>query len=202
MSRVKSLLDSAVTGDAQATAELFDLVYDELKRLAASQLARERPGNTLQPTALVHEAYLRLIGDSGTGGEGKEPRWESAGHFFAAAAAAMRRILIESARRKKRAKRGGGRERELVDLDKIAQTQVADDLLALDEALTALSAVEPVVGQLVLLRYFGGLTIKEAAATLKIAPRTADAHWAYARAWLLAEMRKSEGGHEESLEHP
>ena len=190
MSNVTELLAAAAV-DQHAAADLFALVYDELRRLAALRLANERPGNTLQPTALVHEAYLRLMGDSGSRGDGESRQWDGTAHFFAAAAEAMRRILIESARRKKREKHGGGRTREALDPDRVAEPEMADDLIALDEALTALAKVEPLIAELVKLRYFGGLTLKEAAAALGIAPRTADSHWAYARAWLLAEIQRT-----------
>lgn len=190
MSDVTELLKVAGT-DQRATAELFSLVYDELRRLAAAQLGRETPGNTLQPTALVHEAYLRLLGnpaENATSG----PHWEGRAHFFTAATEAMRRILIDVARRKKREKHGGGRTRVPLDPDQVAKPELADDLLALDEALTELARIEPKIASLVTLRYFAGLTLKEAAATLGIAPRTADAHWAYARAWLLERIQGGE----------
>ncbi|MDY3559754.1 ECF-type sigma factor [Gemmata sp. JC673] len=182
------LLAAANGGNARAVEDLFCLVYDDLKRLAARALANETVGHTLQPTALVHEAYLRLLGDRPVGAGALDLPGDSRGHFFTAASTAMRRILIESARRKRRAKRGGGRQRVPLDPDQIAEPERADELIALDEALTVLTAAEPKVGELVQLRYFGGLTLKEAAAVLGIAPRTADAYWAYARAWLLTEM--------------
>jgi RNA polymerase sigma factor (TIGR02999 family) len=189
MTDFSRLLETAGS-DHHAAAELFALVYDELRRLAAHQLAHEKPGHTLQPTALVHEAYLRLLAASGAG-EGEHPRgFKGRGHFFAAAAEAMRRILIESARRKKRAKHGGGHGRQALNPDQVAIPELSDDLLALDEALTKFATIEPVIASLVNLRYFGGLTLKEAASTLGIPPRTADSYWAYARAWLLAEIKK------------
>jgi RNA polymerase sigma factor (TIGR02999 family) len=189
MSEFTQLLVAARQGDRQAAADLFTVVYEELRQLAAHRLAGESAGHTLQPTALVHEVYLRLFGvrDEASGRE--EMPWEGRAQFFAAAAVAMRRILVDSARRKKRAKRGGDRTREPLDPDQVAAPELADELLDLDEALTGLVAVEPQVAELVTLRYFGGLTLKEAAATLGMAPRTADAHWAYARAWLLAHMQ-------------
>ncbi|WP_020471103.1 ECF-type sigma factor [Zavarzinella formosa] len=186
MSDVTQILTAISGGDRQATADLFPLVYDELRRLAAHHLAVESAGQTLQPTALVHEAYVRLVGT------GHDEKWDGRVHFFAAAAMAMRHILIDSARKKKRKKHGGGLKREAFDLDKIAEPQIADDLLALDEALTVLAKIEPQIAELVNLRYFGGLTIKEAAAALKIGSRTADSYWAYARAWLLARIRSQD----------
>jgi RNA polymerase sigma factor (TIGR02999 family) len=166
-------------------ADLLPLVYDELRRLAAHRLANESLTHTLQPTALVHEAYLRLA-NAGT-------RWDGPRHFYAAAAEAMRRILVDVARRKGRVKRGGDRGRQALDPETIAAPDAAHDLLALDEALGRFAAIEPDIAELVKLRYFGGLTLKDAAATLGFAPRTADAHWAYARAWLLAEVQRCEG---------
>lgn len=187
MSELTQLLLAAKGGSEQATAKLFTLVYEELKRLAGACMARESAGHTLQPTALVHEAYVRLLGKPEA--EERSPRWEGMGHFFGAAAEAMRRILIESARRKSRGKHGGDRVREPLDPDKIAEPERADELIALDEALQELAKTEPEIARLVTLRFFGGLKLKEAAATLGIAPRTADAHWAYARAWLLERIR-------------
>lgn len=182
MQSITELLDAAAAGDGRAAGELFPLVYDQLRALAATYLARETPGHTLQPTALVHEAYLRLVGPT------DPPRWRGREQFLSAAAQAMRRILVDAARHKRRDKRGGGRVREPLDPDRVAEPEAADEVLALHEALTALAAVKPAVAELVTLRYFGGLTIPEAAEVLGIAPRTADAHWAYARAWLLVEM--------------
>jgi RNA polymerase sigma factor (TIGR02999 family) len=157
-------------------------VYEELRRLAARRLADEKPGQTLQATALVHEAYLRLVDSD------KAQYWNSRGHFFAAAAEAMRRILVDNARRKKRTKRGGGRERADVDALSLATPQITEDLLALDEALTLFAAAQPQAAQLVKLRYFAGLTVKQAAEVLGVSPRTADSLWAYARAWLLQKI--------------
>jgi RNA polymerase sigma factor (TIGR02999 family) len=184
MSDVTQILNALAQGDRRAAGELLPLVYDELRRLAAHKLAREAAGHSLQATALVHEAYLRLVGT------GDEPRWDGRGHFFAAAAEAMCRLLVESARRKRAAKRGGGLVRRDLDPSQIAAAEVSDDLLALDEALTKLAATEPQVAELVKLRYFAGLTIADAAQALGVSPRTADAWWAYARAWLLAELEK------------
>ena len=179
MADLTQLLDAAAAGDPNAAAELLPLVYDELRKLASARMAEENPGQTLQATALVHEAYLRLVGTDSA------PQWSGRGHFFAAAAEAMRRILIEAARRKGRAKRGGGAAR--VDLDDLL-TRAApplDDILAVDEALDRLAAVAPQAARLVKLRFFAGLTGEQAAATLGVSPRTVDALWAYARAWLV-----------------
>jgi RNA polymerase sigma factor (TIGR02999 family) len=187
MSEVSRILTALERGDPQAACQLLPLVYDELRRLAARRLAQEAPGQTLQPTALVHEAYLRLVGTA------EEPRWEGRGHFFAAAAEAMRRILVENARRKKSLKRGGDRERREIDPDRLALPEVSEDLLALDESLGRLAQADPQAAELVRLRYFAGLTVKQAADVLGISPRTADSWWAYARAWLLADLQ-GEGG--------
>ncbi len=184
MSEVANILSAIEGGDPQAASQLLPLVYDELRKLAAQRLAQEKPGQTLQATALVHEAYLRLVA-----GE-HPPRWNGRGHFFAAAAEAMRRILVENARRKRRLKRGGGAAREDLDEASLAAPAVPEDLVALDEALSQLAAVDPRAAELVNLRYFAGLTIPQAAEVLGVAPRTADFLWAYARAWLL---RKIEG---------
>jgi RNA polymerase sigma factor (TIGR02999 family) len=187
MNDVTRILSDVAQGDPQAASQLLPLVYDELRRLAAQKLAHEPSGQTLQPTALVHEAYLRLVGG------GEDQPWNSRGHFFAAAAEAMRRILVENARRKKYRKHAGGRTRQELDPEQIASPEVSADLLELDGALTRLAAVEPRVAQLVQLRYFGGLTLKQAAAVLGVSPRTANSDWAYARSWLLAELR-GDGG--------
>jgi RNA polymerase sigma factor (TIGR02999 family) len=181
MATATHLLDAAAAGDPKAAAELFPLVYDELRRLAAAQLAAEPVGHTLQPTALVHEAYLRLAGP------GDSRRYADRGHFFAAAATAMRRILIDNARRKQTLKRGGGGARE--PLDGIAAPEPADDLIALGEALDKFAALDPQKARLVELRYFAGLTGEQAAAVLGISPATADRYWDFARAWLQLEMR-------------
>ena len=179
MSDVTQILDAAAAGDAQAAGQLLPLVYDELRQLAAARLAEEKPGQTLQATALVHEAYLRLVGPE------DRPRWQGRGHFFAAAAEAMRRILVEAARRKHTLKRGGGGERVALDPEGFAAPERPEDLLALDEALEQLAQSEPRVAELVKLRYFAGLSIPQAAGVLGVAPRTADDWWAFARAWLL-----------------
>jgi RNA polymerase sigma factor (TIGR02999 family) len=178
--------EAAGDGGPHEAGRLLPLVYDELRRLAARRLAHEKPGQTLDATALVHEAYLRLTG--GPAGQ----RWDDRGHFFAAAAEAMRRILIDNARRKRSRKHGGGRVR--LDLDDVAPAAAPPDLdlVALDEALTRLAARDKVKADLVQLRYFAGLTLTEAASVLGIAPATADRYWAYARAWLHREITRGE----------
>jgi len=182
MEEVTLILSAVEQGEPQAAERLLALVYAELRRLAAQKLAREKPGQTLDATGLVHEAYVRLFGVNG-----EHQHWHSRGHFFTAAAEAMRRILIDNARRKLAVKHGGGRQREM--LTDIASVIPDEDLLALDEALEKLTAQDPIKGQLVELRYFAGLTGEQAAAVLGISPRTADRHLSYARAWLQAEMR-------------
>jgi RNA polymerase sigma factor (TIGR02999 family) len=187
MNEVTHILCAIEEGDPHAAAQLLPLVYDELRKLAAQRLAQEKPGQTLQATALVHEAYLRLV-------DGKHaPHWNGRGHFFAAAAQAMRRILVENARRKRRLKRGGGAAREALDESNLVAPTVPDDLVALDGALAQLAAVDPRAAELVNLRYFAGLTIPQAAKVLGIAPRTADFLWAYARAWLLHKIEGDAG---------
>ena len=181
MHEITEVLNAIDCGDTKAAAQLLPLVYEELRKLAASKLADEQPGQTLQPTALVHEAYLRLVGAE------DEPRWENRGHFFAAAAEAMRRILIDIARRKKTLKHGGDRVREPLD-DFVAPEKCAE-LLALDDALTKLAAQAPEKAKLVELRYFAGLTGEEAAKALGISLATADRYWAFARSWLQREVR-------------
>jgi RNA polymerase sigma factor (TIGR02999 family) len=178
MSDVTLLLDAAAAGDRKAAADLLPLVYDELRKLAAALMAAESPAQTLQPTALVHEAYLRLIGPA------DELRWENRGHFFAAAAQAMRRILVDAARRKRTHKHGGHRHR--VGLPDVpANPDLADEqLLALDAALTRLADEDPLAARVVELRHFAGLSIENAAATLGLSRATAYRHWTYARAWL------------------
>jgi RNA polymerase sigma factor (TIGR02999 family) len=183
MPEVTRLLDAAAAGDRKAAAALLPLVYDELRKLAAARMAGESPEHTLQPTALVHEAYLRLVG------RGDDQRWDGRGHFFAAAAEAMRRILIESARRKRGPQRGGDFTRHDLDPEQPVPPGPSPRLLALDEALDRLAAIEPRAAEVVKLRYFAGLTVAEAAAALGISPRTADADWAYARAWLVTALR-------------
>ena len=182
MSDVTHILSAVEHGDPRATAELLPLVYDHLRTLAAQRLAREDPGQTLDATALVHEAYLRMVG-----GAADRP-WDSRGHFFAAAAEAMRRILVENARRKRTEKHGGGLARRDVADVPLPAPEPPEDLLALDEALTKLAALAPQKAELVKLRYFAGLTAEQAADALGISYTTANRHWAYARAWLLQEM--------------
>jgi RNA polymerase sigma factor (TIGR02999 family) len=182
MSDVTRILSAIDQGDAHAADQLLPLVYDELRRLAAQKLAQENPGQTLQATALVHEAYLRLVDDD------KARRWNSRGHFFGATAEAMRRILVENARRKSRLKHG--REHQRVDLDSGCLVSVAPalDLLALDEALSRLADTEPAKAELVKLRFFAGMTMPEAAAALDISLATAERYWTFAKSWLYAEL--------------
>lgn len=179
MSEVTRVLSAIERGDPQAAAHLLPLVYDELRQLAMARLAQEKPGQTLQPTALVHEAYLRLVGDQ---------QFDSRGHFFAAAAEAMRRILVEQARRKGRQRRGAGRRR--VELPDVAASIAPDDqqILLLDEALTRLAVVRPQAAAMVQLRFFSGCTQEEAATTLGVSERTARRLWVFARAWVRGEM--------------
>jgi RNA polymerase sigma factor (TIGR02999 family) len=185
MSDVTQILCRIESGDPVASEQLLPLVYQELRKLAASRLAQEKPGQTLQATALVHDAYLRLVGADSAAG------WNSRGHFFAAAAEAMRRILVENARRKAALKHGGNGERVALDSACAASEPPSLDLLALDEALARLEAVEPVKARLVKLRYFGGLTMAEAAAALGISLASAERYWTFARSWLYAELADS-----------
>jgi RNA polymerase sigma factor (TIGR02999 family) len=182
MSDVTHLLNAIGQGDPHAASQLLPLIYDELRRLAAHKLAQEKAGQTLQPTALVHEAYLRLVG------KGDEPHWDGRGHFFAAAAEAMRRILVENARHKRSLKRGGDRVRREFEEAMPAAPEPVEDLLALDEALDKLAKKDPQKAELVKLRYFAGMTIEEAATVLRISAATAKRHWAYTRAWLYQEI--------------
>jgi RNA polymerase sigma factor (TIGR02999 family) len=177
---VTQLLNAVSQGDAAAQSELLRMVYDELRQLARQKLAHEKPGNTLDATALVHEVYLRL----GTAGQ----TWQNRRHFFAAAAEAMRRILVESARRKHAAKRGGGRSPTELDHELAALPDVSDDTLAVDEALEKLASIDSQAAQLVKYRYFAGLTIPQTAEILQVSPRSADRIWAFARAWLHEEI--------------
>jgi RNA polymerase sigma factor (TIGR02999 family) len=184
MSGVTHILEAMGRGEPQAASQLLPLVYDELRRLAARRLAGEAPGQTLQATALVHEAYLRLVGDD----PGRP--WQGRVHFFAAAAEAMRRILVENARRKRRLRHGGGLDRVEVEPAELAApgARPLEELLAVDAALDRLAAADPPAAELVKLRYFAGLSIAQAAEVLGISPRTADRLWAYARAWLRREI--------------
>jgi RNA polymerase sigma factor (TIGR02999 family) len=189
MADVTHLLNAIEQGDPTAAADLLPLVYDELRKLAAARLANEKAGHTLQPTALVHEAYVRLVGGV------QSQDWDGRGHFFAAAAEAMRRILVESARRKLRERHGGGRKRlALDDLDLAAESAEYDELVALSEALDKLHAVNSRAAELVKLRFFAGLSGREAAGVLNISPRKADQVWAYARAWLLDHLHDHTAG--------
>jgi len=182
MNDITRVLSAIVQGDTKAAEALLPLVYEELRKIAALRMAQEKPGQTLQATALVHDAYLRLV-------EGEVARrWNSRGHFFAAAAEAMRRILVDNARRKRRPKHGGDRRRVGLDSIALPAEDRFHDLLALDEALTALAAREPLKAELVKLRYFAGLSVEEAAACLGISPVTAKRHWAVARARLYAAL--------------
>jgi RNA polymerase sigma factor (TIGR02999 family) len=187
MSDVTRILLATEQGDPHAAEELLPLVYEQLRKLAAERLAQEKPGQTLQPTALVHEAYLRLV-PSGREPQSDGPRWDNRGHFFAAAAEAMRRILIESARRKKRVKHGGNRVRTDLNGNEVAVPTLTDDILALDEALTRLAQEDPQVSQVVHLHFFAGLSIDQTAEALGISRATAYRQWAYARAWLRCSM--------------
>ena len=180
MSDVTRILSAIANGEPHAAEQLLPLVYDELRQLAAQRLAQEKPGQTLEATALVHEAYLRLVDVD------QVQQWDSRAHFFAAAAEAMRRILIDQARRKQRPKHGGGRQRVSLDEALCVGEAPNDDLLALDEALDKLARAEPAKAELVKLHYFAGLSLEEAGRVLGISHRTAKRHWAYARAWLYA----------------
>jgi RNA polymerase sigma factor (TIGR02999 family) len=183
MPDVTRILSAIEAGDPTAAAELLPLVYDELRKLAAARMAEEDPGQTLQPTALVHEAYLRLVG----GDERHE--WNGRGHFFGAAAEAMRRILVEAARRKGRAKRGGDLQRVDLDAAQPAAGPEHDEVILIDEAIAQLAAHDPVAARLVSLRYFAGLTVEEAAAAAGIPRSTAYEHWSYAKAWVHRAVR-------------
>jgi RNA polymerase sigma factor (TIGR02999 family) len=182
MSDVTRLLDAAAAGDRRAAADLLPLVYDELRKLAAVRMAAESPDQTLQPTALVHEAYLRLVGPADTTG------WENRGHFFAAAAEAMRRILVESARRRQSQKHGGGRQRLDLDGEALVAPEPDISVLALDAALNRLAEHDPIKARLVELRYFAGLTGDQAATALGMSTSSTDRLWVYTRAWLRREL--------------
>jgi RNA polymerase sigma factor (TIGR02999 family) len=187
MTDVTRILNAIEQGDVKATDDLLPLIYEELRLLAAQRLSDEQPGQTLQATALVHEAYIRLVGD-------ESPSWSGRGHFFGAAAEAMRRILVENARRKRSLKRGGGRHK--VDFDKVDAADEGnlptESILSLDDALDKLGQLYPRKAELVKLRFFSGLTNEQAARALGISTNTADRYWAYARAWLRVEMREQE----------
>lgn len=188
MSEVTEILARVEAGDGAPSDELFAVVYDELRRMARAQMARERAGHTLEATALVHEAFLRLMGGAVT-------PWDGRGHFFASAAEAMRRILVDHARTKNAAKRGGGRGQVELDSGALETASLADgvvDLLALDEALTRLAEAAPEKAQIVKLRYFAGLTLEEAARAMGISEATAKRYWTFARAWLFRELEGSE----------
>jgi RNA polymerase sigma factor (TIGR02999 family) len=185
MTEVTRILSAITRGDPHAAEQLLPLVYDELRKLAAQKLAQEKPGQTLQATALVHDAYLRLVDVKNA------PHWNGRGHFFAAAAEAMRRILVDQARRKRSRKRGGDLARRELDGVEIALPDIPEDLLALDEALTRLAARDKPAADLVHLRFFASLPIADAAEMLGISPRSADRLWAYARAWLHQEIQGS-----------
>jgi RNA polymerase sigma factor (TIGR02999 family) len=186
MNEVTQSLSAIEHGDPAAVRQLLPVVYDELRRLAAQRLSQEKPGQTLEATGLVHEAYLRLVGTD------EEKRWDNRGHFFAAAAEAMRRILVDNARRKRSRKHGGGRIRQDLDEIHLAAPALGEDLLALDEALHRLAEKDPLKAELVKLRHFAGLTVDQAAQALAISSATADRYWAYARAWLHAEITRGE----------
>src|SRR5437588_5590396 len=188
MSDVTRILSAIEQGDPHAADQLLPLVYEELRKLAAQRLAHEKPGQTLQATALVHEAYLRLVDDD------KAQHWDSRGHFFAAAAEAMRRILIDNARRRRSLRRGGDAQRQPLDNLEAAVPGSDDELLAVNEALERLQKIDRPKADLVKLRYFAGLTIPQAAEALGISTTTADRYWSYARAWLHAELKKGDAG--------
>jgi RNA polymerase sigma factor (TIGR02999 family) len=184
MSEVTRILSAVEQGDPSAAEQLLPLVYEELRKLAGQKLAQEKPGQTLQPTALVHEAYLRLIG------EGEEPHWNGRGHFFAAAAEAMRRILIEQARRKMAGKRGGRWQRIAFEHAEAVAAAPPEELLAVDDALEQLKQSDPVAGNLVQLRYYAGLSVEQAAEVLGVSVATAYRHWTFARAWLHGQLSR------------
>lgn len=186
MSAVTRILSAIEQGDPHASEQLLPLVYEELRRLAAQKLSQEKPGQTIQATELVHEAYLRLVDIE------QAQQWNSRGHFFVAASTAMQRILVEQARRRKSLKQGGGRQREDIEHVQIAAPEPSLDVLAINEALERFEQIEPIKANLVKLRYFGGLTIPQAAEALGISSTTADRYWAYARAWLHAELSTPE----------
>jgi RNA polymerase sigma factor (TIGR02999 family) len=196
MAEVTRILQSIEAGDPQAAEKLLPLVYAELRKLAAAKMAHEQPGQTLQATALVHEAYLRLVDDD------RAVRWNSRGHFFSAAAEAMRRILVEKARRKQSARHGGGQRRIELDDALAVPDRQADELLAIDEALARFAEVAPAKAELVKLRFFAGMTIPEAADVLGISHATAERYWAYARVWLYCQLNDGRQPPESSEKPP
>jgi len=187
VSDVTRVLEGAVQGDPTAAEELLPLVYEELRRLAAVRMANEKPGQTLQATSLVHEAWLRIAGEGNR-------HFANRRHFFSAAATAMQQILIDNARRKQRLRHGGGQPSQELDESRVATCVPSDELLAVDDALARLALEDPQAAEVVKMRYFVGMTIPEIAAALDLAPRTVDRHWAYARAWLKREIRASRSG--------
>ena len=186
MSDVTRILSQIESGDPAAAEQLLPLVYEELRKLAAARLAQEKPGQTLQATALVHDAYIRLVDVE------QAQHWSSRGHFFGAAAEAMRRILVEQARRKCGPKRGGQWRRQELPLEGVSLTAMPEQVLDVDEALQKLAKENPPVARLVELRYFGGLTLEEAAVALDVSARTAQRYWVYAKSWLMEELRDSD----------
>lgn len=195
MSDVTRILNAIQQGDSQAAEDLLPLVYSELRQLAAHKMAMEAPGHTLQPTALVHEAWLRMAGTS-------PPTWQNRAHFFGAAAEAMRRILVEHARRKQSLKRGGGGEQVELHESMLVFSAPPDEVLAVHEALDKLAAEDPAAAELVKLRYFAGMTMEEAAAALGLAKRTAEDLWTYARVWLHREIRGTPSHESSAQSHP
>ncbi|HMP83083.1 MAG TPA: ECF-type sigma factor [Verrucomicrobiota bacterium] len=185
MSDITLMLQAVARGERQASSDLLPLVYEELRRLAAARMTHEQPGQTLQPTAIVHEAWLRLVGDG-------DRNWENRAHFFAAAAEAMRPILIENARRKSRLKRGGGMQRlDIEDVD-LEAASPDDKVLLIDEAIVQLEAEDPEKARIVVMKFFGGMTNQEVAASLGVTERTVERQWAYARAWLFRKIREQQ----------
>lgn len=185
MSDITLMLQAVARGERQASSDLLPLVYEELRRLAAARMTHEQPGQTLQPTAIVHEAWLRLVGDG-------DRNWENRAHFFGAAAEAMRRILIENARRKSRLKRGGGMQRlDIEDVD-LEAASPDDKVLLIDEAIVQLEAEDPEKARIVVMKFFGGMTNQEVAASLGVTERTVERQWAYARAWLFRKIREQQ----------
>jgi RNA polymerase sigma factor (TIGR02999 family) len=187
MEQIARILESIRQGNSHASEALFPLVYDELRKLAAARLESERPGQTLQPTALVHEVYMRLVAPQ------VDAQWDSVGHFFAAAAEAMRRILVENARRKLAVKRGGAYRRVDAEMERFSDKELDDELIELDDALNELSRIDPVKARLVELRFFGGRTLEECCPILGISRTTAARYWSYARAWLFQRLSPSDG---------